>query len=70
MVIKVDSDRPPIIVIPKGCQISEPSPLEIAKGRRPTKVVIVVISTGLNLSFPPTVTASSIDNPLARRMFM
>jgi hypothetical protein len=66
MVIIVDTERPLSIVMPSGLQLSEPSPPEKASGISPTKVVIVVMRTGLKRSFPPNVTASSIEYPRAR----
>jgi hypothetical protein len=50
MVIKVETVRPPNMVIPKGRQVSDPTPVDMANGNKPARVVIVVINTGLSLS--------------------
>ncbi len=68
--MNVDTVNPPIMVMPIGCQFSEPSPLEMAIGSNPTRVVIVVINTGRNRSFPPMVTASNMECPRARRILI
>ena len=47
-VTSVEMESPPITVIPKAFQISEPTPLSKAMGVIPAIVVMVVIKTGLN----------------------
>jgi hypothetical protein len=42
IVINVDTANPPNIVIPKGRQVSDPTPVDMAKGNNPTKVVTLI----------------------------
>lgn len=69
-VIRVDTKRPPITVIPKGRQISDPKPELKAMGIMPKIVVKDVINTGLNLDFPALINDSLNFCPLALRRFV